>query len=84
MERNYDEKIHERIETRTSYEDLCVDGTFKRCNRDPMTMCIEQRVFFTNSRRITIAVESFFDEHGTEGRKFGKQIVWFLMSAWVT
>ena len=55
MERTYDEKIHRRI----YHEDLCAEGTFKRCNQNPLSMWIKQRVLSqTTVGEIKIALEN--------------------------
>ena len=59
MERTHGEKIHGKNRTRIVW-DLCVGGTFGKCNRDPVR---KTTGLFTNRWRIKMALESYFDEH---------------------
>ena len=63
MERTYDEEIHIRI---NHLLHLCADAMFRRCNQNRVNTCGKRRVFFTNSWRIKIALESYFEEHAQE------------------
>ena len=67
MERDHDEEIYMKNQPRTSYEDLCADGKFRRCNQYQVNTCAKQRFFFlTNSWRIQKALDSYFEEHAKE------------------
>ena len=66
VERTHDEKNSQNNRPRTLCEDLCADGTFKRCILNPMSMCVKQRVSSPPNGESTVALESYFDEHGKE------------------
>ena len=54
------------LRPRTSYEDLYADGTVKSYHRNRQSTYVRQTIFFTNSWRSEIALESCFDDHVSE------------------
>ena len=61
MERTSGDKNSRNNQTRTLFENLCVDGTFRRCNLNPMSMCAKGRVSSRSVGEANIAKESCFD-----------------------
>ena len=49
-------KKKKKKKPRTSHENLCADGTFRRCNQNPMSLCAKTKSFL-NSWRIKIGLE---------------------------
>ena len=65
MERTYDEEIHERI-NHSLRERTCVQMDVQKTRSESSEYVRKTNGFFTNSCRIKIALESYFEEHAQE------------------
>ena len=57
-------KCSPKNDSRTSNEDQCANGTFRRCNRNQVSTVRETTGFLTNSRRIKIVLGSYLHAKG--------------------
>ena len=66
MERTHDEDSPQKNQSRFLYEDLCADGTLRRCNQNQVKHMRKTTGCFTNFWRTKKALESYFEEHARE------------------
>ena len=50
----------------TSYEDLCADGTFRRCDQNQVNMYVKQRLFFHTRLENQHSLGGYIEEHAME------------------
>ena len=69
MERTHDEEIHKRINHVIRKKDLCVGGTFTRCNQNQVNTFGKQRV---SSQTVGESKEPWKATLSSKGNKLGK------------